>query len=92
MNTNRKTARIVGALFLTAMVTSILGGFWLESILNAPDYLISVSANETQVITGVLLELINGLAVVGIAVATFPTDLLKLLGTTNSTTTRITTG
>ncbi len=72
MNTNRKTARIVGALFLTAMVTSILGGFWLESILNAPDYLISVSANETQVITGVLLELINGLAVVGIAVAMFP--------------------
>ena len=72
MNSNRKTARIVGALFLTAMVTSLLGGIWLESILNAPDYLISVSANETQVITGVLLELINGLAVVGIAVMMFP--------------------
>ncbi len=72
MNSNRKTARIVGALFLTAMVTSLLGGIWLESILTAPDYLISVSANETQVIIGVLLELINGIAVVGIAVAMFP--------------------
>ena len=72
MNTNRKTAIIVGVLFLTAMVTSLLGGGLLESILNAPDYLISVSANKTQVIIGVLLELINGIAVVGIAVLMFP--------------------
>ena len=72
MNSNRKTARIVGALFLTAMVTSLLGGIWLESILNAADYLINVSANETQVILAVLLELINGIAIVGIAVMMFP--------------------
>jgi len=72
MNTNKKTAIIVGALFLIAMATSLLGGIWLESILNAPDYLITVSANETQVIIGVLLELINGVAVVGIAVMMFP--------------------
>jgi hypothetical protein len=72
LRTNKKTARIVGVLFLTAMVTSLLGGLWLESILAAPDYLISVSANETQVIIGVLLELINGIAVVGIAVMMFP--------------------
>jgi len=72
MNTNRKTARIVGVLFLTAMVTSLLGGIWLESILYAPDYLITASANETQLIIGVLLELINGIAVVGIAVMMFP--------------------
>jgi hypothetical protein len=72
LRTNKKTARIVGVLFLTAMVTSLLGGLWLESILAAPDYLISVSANETQMIIGVLLELINGIAVVGIAVMMFP--------------------
>jgi len=58
--------------YLTAMVTSLLGGVWLESILNAPDYLTTVSANETQVIIGVLLELINCAAVVGIAVMLFP--------------------
>ncbi len=72
MNSNRKTARIVGALFLTAMVTSILGAGLIESVLDAPDYLTGVSANETLVIIGALLELVNGIAVVGIAVFMFP--------------------
>lgn len=72
MNTYKKTARIVGALFLIAMVTSLVGGIWLESLISAPDYLETVSANQTQVIIGVLLELINVIAVVGIAVLMFP--------------------
>jgi hypothetical protein len=70
--TTHRTARIVGALFLTAMVTSLVGGIWLESITSAPDYLTTVSANEPQVIVGVLLELINCMAVVGIAATLFP--------------------
>jgi len=72
MDTARKTARIVGSLFLIAMVTSLVGGIWLETMISAPDYLITVSANHSQVIIGVLLELINCIAVVGIAVAMFP--------------------
>jgi Domain of unknown function (DUF4386) len=72
MNTHRGTAVIVGALFLIAMVTSLAGGIWLESILGAPDYLSAVSANKLQVLTGSLLELINCIAVVGIAVGMFP--------------------
>lgn len=72
MNSNRRTARIVGALFLIAIVVSILGGSIIEPVLTAPDYLSSVSANGTQVVLGVLLELINGLAVIGIAVMLFP--------------------
>jgi len=72
MNTSRKTALIVGVLFLTAMVASLLGGGLVESILSAPDYLMAVSENETQVIIGVLLELINGIAVLGIGVLMFP--------------------
>ena len=72
MNSSRKTAIIVGALFLTAMVASLLGGGLVESIISAPDYLIAVSENETQVIIGVLLELINAIAVVGIGVLMFP--------------------
>ncbi len=71
MISHRKTAIIVGALFLIAMVTSILGGGLIESVLNAPDYLTGVSANRTLVIIGVLLELVNGIAVVGIAVFMF---------------------
>jgi hypothetical protein len=72
MNSNKRAARIVGALFLIAMVTSLFGGGLLESILSAPDYLVSVSANTTQVLIGMSLELINGIAVVGIAVTLFP--------------------
>ena len=74
-NTHRKTAIIVGALFLTAIVASIVGGLIIEAILTAPDYLNDISANETQVVLGVLLELINAIAVVGIAAMMFP--LLK---------------
>ena len=72
MNTNR-TARIVGALFLTAMVGSLVGGIvFVEPFLTAPDYLIVISENETRVIIGVFLELINGIAVLGIGVFMFP--------------------
>jgi hypothetical protein len=73
MNSYRKTARIVGALFITATVASILGTFgFLEPNLSSQDYLISVSANETQWIIGVLIDAINSAAVVAIAVMLFP--------------------
>jgi hypothetical protein len=73
MNLSRTTARIVGALFLTAMVGSLVGGVaFVEPFLTAPDYLIAVSENETRVIIGVFLELINGIAVLGIGVLMFP--------------------
>ena len=68
-----KTTRIVGALFLTAMVGSLVGGIvFVEPFLTAPDYLIAISENETRVIIGVFLELINGIAVLGIGVLMFP--------------------
>lgn len=71
MDTDKKTARIVGVLFLTAMVTSLLGGGILETMLSAPGYLINIYPDKTQVIIGVLLELVNSIAVVGIAVLMF---------------------
>jgi len=73
MNSNRTTARIVGALFLIVNVTFILGAAaFIEPILGTPDYLVLVSANRTQVVLGVLLEIINGIAYMGIAVLMFP--------------------
>ena len=73
MNANRKTARIVGALFLFSNVTFLLGAFvFVEPILGAPDYLTLASANRTQVVLGALLEIVNGIAYVGIAVLVFP--------------------
>jgi hypothetical protein len=71
MNTNKKTAKIVGALFLTAMVASLLGGGLVESVLSSPDTLMAVSENASLVIFGTLLELLNAIAVIGIAVLLF---------------------
>ena len=75
MNLHDMNATIVGVLFITATVMAVLGGGLLESILKDPDYIINVSEKQTQVIIGVLLELIVGVAVFGIAVMMFP--LLK---------------
>ncbi|MFN2183059.1 MAG: DUF4386 family protein, partial [Anaerolineae bacterium] len=72
MSAYNRTARIAGALFLVAMVTSLMGGVWLESIVAAEDYLATASANETQVLLGVLLEVVNCVAVIGIASVLFP--------------------
>jgi hypothetical protein len=72
MNSNKRIARIVGALFLIAMATSLFGGIWLESMTTVTDYLSTLAAQETQVLLGVLLELINCIAVIGIAAALFP--------------------
>jgi len=71
MNSNRKTATIVGVLFIVATTAFMLGSVLTESILNAPDYLTKVSANENQVAIGALLVLIDCVAVVGIAVMMF---------------------
>jgi hypothetical protein len=71
MNSNRKTAGFVGALFLTAMVASLLGGGMVESVISAPDTFTAISENETLLTVGVLLELVNAIAVVGIGVLMF---------------------
>jgi len=72
MNSNRKTARIVGALYLILIFAAIAGFFLIEAGLSAPDFLSDVDATKTQVVSGVSLELINGIAVIGVAVLMFP--------------------
>jgi len=78
MNSNKKTARIVGVLFIIATVAPISTIFFLGFLGGGiageptPDYLVNVSANERQVMIGMLIELIWALAVVGIPVMLFP--------------------
>src|SRR5918999_3822393 len=69
---NKTTARIVGSLILIATVTYLLGDGLLGSILNAPDYLLNVYPNSTQVVIGVLLEFIDAAAVAAIGILLFP--------------------
>jgi len=72
MNTNRKTAISVGVLFIIATVLGVLGRSFSQPILDAPDYLIKISANENQVIIGGLLSLLAAFASTGIAIGLYP--------------------
>ena len=73
MTSHRKTAIIVGVLFLIATATFFIGdSILIESILGDPDYLMNVSENMTQMIIGVLIAFIDGIAIIGIAVFMFP--------------------
>lgn len=74
MNTYRKTAIIVGALFIVCTVASILGPTLVISI-NSPDYLNQLAGNSDQIITAALLEFIWAAAGAGIAIGLYP--LLK---------------
>jgi Domain of unknown function (DUF4386) len=69
---NKTTARIVGVLFLAATATYLSGTLLIDSIVNAPDYLIHVYPNRTQVTIGALLQFIDVACVVGICVLLFP--------------------
>ena len=71
MDSNRKTAIIVGVLFITATVSAMLSGVFSGSIDN-PDYLTAVSANENQVLIGVLFQLTLTASVVAIPIMMFP--------------------
>lgn len=78
MDSNKTPARIVGVLFIIATLAPILtapfvgflgGGVMGET---SPDYLVTMSASETQVRIALLIELVWVLAVVGIPVVLFP--------------------
>jgi hypothetical protein len=71
MNTNRKSAIIVGVLFLLGFA----GGFgpvFLKPILDDPNYLFKIFENKNLVVVGALAQLIMALACAGIAIGLYP--------------------
>jgi hypothetical protein len=73
MNNFRKTAIIVGVLFIIATVLNVVGSLVFSNpILDAPDYLSQASASGNRVITGALFELIAAFACAGIAIWLYP--------------------
>jgi len=62
MNTHRKTAVIVGVLFIIATAFLFIGEAFYKPILSSPDYLEITYPNRTVVIIGILLEFICVLA------------------------------
>lgn len=71
MDSLRKTALIGGGLYLLTFVSSIPALLLLAPVLDNPDYIIS-SGNDTQVLLGCLLDLINAFACIGTAVVLYP--------------------
>jgi uncharacterized protein DUF4386 len=62
MNTHRTIAKVVGAMYLAGFVVGLVGSGLIQSILEAPDHLATVSANSMMLAIGALLWL---MAVVG---------------------------
>lgn len=70
---NRRAAILTGVLFIIGTVAGMISlGIFTDPILSAPNYLAAVSANEAKVIIGALLELVMGVALVGMALAVYP--------------------
>ena len=57
MNTYRTTARVVGVIYLAGFVVGLVGTGLIQSVLGAPDYLSTVSANSTIIAIGAILWL-----------------------------------
>jgi hypothetical protein len=72
MNTHRKTAIIVGVLFIIATAVLFIGGPFYDPILSSPDYLDIAYPNRTIVIIGILLEFTKIPAIALIPVFLFP--------------------
>ena len=72
MNSNRKAAVVVGSLYIIALSAAMLRSVLLDSILDAPGYLVNLSSNENDVLLGVLLLFIMGVAIPSIGIVFYP--------------------
>lgn len=75
VNNYRKTAIIVGVLFIIGTVSGVLSVLVTGSILEVPNYLEQIAANQNQVVAGAILVLTMGLSLAMVPVVIYP--LLK---------------
>jgi hypothetical protein len=71
-DTNRRTAVLVGALFLIATATFILSNALITPLLGPHNILGAIASNSQRMIAATLIGLIEGVATVGIALALYP--------------------
>jgi hypothetical protein len=72
MNDDRKTAIIVGVLYIVGTVAGVLSVVFSTSILDGPGFLIKISANENQFMMAALFVLTMGLVLALVPVMLFP--------------------
>lgn len=70
MDTDKKIARIVGALFIITMIAGMIDAYFVAPILKS--HLSEIFPNDLRVITGAFLILAMSVGIVGIAVALYP--------------------
>ena len=71
MNSTRKTAIIVGVLFILGFAGAF-GPIYTKPILDDPNYLARIAENKNLVLAGALAQLIMALACAGIAIGLYP--------------------
>ena len=72
MNTDKKTARAAGVLFIVATAASLAGSAVLGSALDGPDYLSRISVDGNRLLVSALLSFVAACASSGIAMALYP--------------------
>jgi hypothetical protein len=72
MTTTRRTAIWVGILFIAGYVSVFVASAVYDPIVSSADYLREVHPNRVRVVVGMLLALINDVAVAGIAIMLYP--------------------
>lgn len=72
MNSNQKTAKIVGILFLLIFVIGVTIFQFLQSSLFADDFLTAISTNANKIIGSTLLGILNGVISIVISLLLLP--------------------
>lgn len=72
MDPDRRTAIIVGILFITATGAGFVSAPFLGPIMEGDDYLTEVSENETSFLIGALAIVVMGFAGAGIGISLYP--------------------
>lgn len=69
---HRKTAIVVGALFIIGDIAGVLSVLVTRGLLEGPDALTKIAANQSQLALGALLVLVMGFALAMVPVVMFP--------------------
>lgn len=72
MKPTRTLATVVGSLFISAAVTSMIGLALYAPILHDPGYILTGDSQENQVIMGAFFEILLAFSVIGTSIAVFP--------------------
>jgi hypothetical protein len=70
--TDRKTASLVGVLFIIGTVMGVLSVVFVSPVLGGPGYLARIAANPAPMILGAFCMLVMGLALAMVPLALFP--------------------